>query len=140
MNKITTCLPLNDNNGNSVINAVNTVTDTFGAIAQQLTGLPGNGLWRNQAGVVFSDPVLVLTAVLPEAADVNQARALAEAALLRYKAEAAQESVVMAINDDGISGAVDDLLAAHGGCTQVTMDAEGNDVDIAFSFSAPIFL
>lgn len=140
MNKITACLPLNDNNGNSVIDAVNTVTDTFSAIAQQLTGLPGNGLWKNDAGVLFRDPVLVLTAVLPETADIHTARSLAEAALLRYKAEASQESVVMAINDEGTPGTVDELLAAHGGCTQLTMDEEGNEIDRAFSFNNPIFL
>lgn len=139
MNKITTCLPINDNDGNSVMTAVNAVAVVFSDIAARLTSLQGHGVWRNDAGVVFREPVLVLTAVLPEATDLSLARAIVEAALLRFKLEAQQESVVMAINDQEVTGDVEDLLAAHGGCTQLSTDEEGNESTRAFSFVDPIF-
>lgn len=140
MNKITTCLPLLDNEGNDVGAAVNKVAEAFGDIATYLTGVKGEGLWRNDAGVVFRDPVLVLTATLSDSVDLATARGLVESALLVYKQEAAQESVVMAINDPESEGTVEELLAAHGGCTQVSTDDEGNETARAFSFVSPIFL
>jgi hypothetical protein len=140
MNQITTCLPTQDNDGNSVADAVARVTNAFADMALQLRSLPGNGLWRNAEGTTFCDPVIVLTAVLPETTDLEMALEIAKEALLRYKEEAAQESVVMAVNDPGVFGEVDDLIAIHGGCTQLSLDENGMETNKAFSFVDPVFL
>jgi hypothetical protein len=133
MHKIETCLPTKDNNGNSVEAAVTKAINAFSDMALALTTLPGNGLWRGGEGTLFSDPVVVLTAVLPPEANLHTAVEMAKKALLQYKKEAAQESVVMAVNDDRILGDAEDLIEAYGGCTQLSEEE-------VFSFANPTFL
>lgn len=131
MNSYITCLPINDNQGNGVRQAIGEAVVRLSGLCESLRTRSADGVWFNGNGERFAEPVIVvdILAVKPE----NDH--LVREVLLAYKAAAGQEAVVLAdanvIHHYDVDA--DAMAKEYGGATLFPSG-------VAVSFVDPVFL